>query len=123
MKIGSANFVNFVNCESPGVPVTGQNIPATMSSVILQDKLRRELGYQNIIVTDAMDMGAITQQYTVEEAVVGSLQAGADIVLCSKDFLKAFDTVVTAVEDGTIAEERLNQSVRRILLLKLNSKL
>ena len=98
--------------------VAGEDIPSTMSSVILQDKLRGELGYQHIIVTDAMDMGAITQQYTIDQAVVGCIQAGADIVLCSKDFIQAFNTVVKAVEDGTITEERINQSVRRILKLK-----
>ena len=63
-------------------------------------------------------MGAITQQYTIDEAVVGCIQAGADIVLCSKDFIQAFNTIVKAVEDGTITEERINQSVRRILKLK-----
>jgi len=98
--------------------VAGEDIPSTMSSVILQDKLRGELGYQHIIVTDAMDMGAITQQYTIDEAVVGCIQAGADIVLCSKDFIRAFNTIVKCVEDGAITEERINQSVRRILKLK-----
>ena len=99
--------------------VIGKDIPSTMSSVILQDKLRRELGYQNIIVTDAMDMGAITQQYTIEEAAVGCIKAGADIVLCPKDLVKAFDAVIDAVENGTITEERINQSARRILRLKI----
>ena len=98
--------------------VTGSDIPATMSSIILQDKLRGELGYQNIIVTDAMEMGAITLQYTNAEAAVGTLLAGADIVLGPQNFVEAFDAVVQAVEDGTITEERLNQSVRRILKLK-----
>ena len=102
-----------------GTPnVTGSEIPATMSSFILQDKLRGELGYQNIIVTDAMEMGAITQQYTNAEAAVGTLQAGADIVLGPQKFVEAFDAVVKAVEDGTLTEERINQSVRRILKLK-----
>jgi beta-N-acetylhexosaminidase len=98
--------------------VTGSDIPATMSPLILQDKLRHELGYQNIIITDAMEMGAITQQYTCSEAAVGCIQAGADIVLGPQNFIQAFEAVVDAVEDGTIAEERLNQSVRRILRLK-----
>lgn len=98
--------------------VTGEDIPSTMSSVILQDKLRGELGYQNIIVTDAMDMGAITQQYSIDKAAVGCIQAGADIVLCPKNFLVAFDAVVAAVENGTISEARLDQSVRRILKIK-----
>ena len=102
-----------------GTPnVTGSEVPATMSSFILQDKLRGELGYQNIIITDAMEMGAITQQYNNAEAAVGTLQAGADIVLGPQNFVKAFDAVVKAVEDGTLTEERINQSVRRILKLK-----
>lgn len=98
--------------------VTGSDIPATMSSVILQDKLRGELGYQNIIITDAMEMGAITRQYTNAEAAIGTLQAGADIVLGPQNFVEAFDAVVKAVEDGTLSEQRINQSVRRILKLK-----
>jgi beta-N-acetylhexosaminidase len=102
-----------------GAPkVIGSDIPSTMSPVILQDKLRGELGYKNIIVTDAMEMGAITQQYTNVQATIGCLQAGADIVLCPKNFVEAFDAVVSAVEDGSITEERINQSVRRILRLK-----
>ena len=102
-----------------GTPnVTGTEIPATMSSIILQDKLRHELGYQNIIITDAMEMGAITKQYTNAEAAVGTLQAGADIVLGPQNFIEAFDAVVKAVEDGIITAERIDQSVRRILRLK-----
>ena len=102
-----------------GAPnVTGSDVPSTMSPIILQDKLRGELGYQNIIITDGMEMGAITQQYTSAEAAVGSIQAGADIVLGPRYFIEAFDAVMAAVNDGTITEERINQSVRRILKLK-----
>ena len=99
--------------------VTGSEIPSTMSSIILQDKLRGELGYQNIIITDGMEMGAITQQYTSAEAAVGSILAGADIVLGPRYFTEAFDAVMAAVNNGTISEERINQSVRRILRLRL----
>jgi beta-N-acetylhexosaminidase len=98
--------------------VTGTDVPSTMSSIILQNKLRGELDYQNIIVTDAMDMGAITQQYSNAEAAVGSILAGVDIVLAPKNFIEAFDAVIAAVGNGTISEERINQSVRRILKLK-----
>ena len=86
--------------------VIGSDIPSTMSSVILQDKLRGELGYRNIIITDAMEMGAIT----------------ADIVLGPQNFVGAFDAVIKAVEDGTLTEERINQSVRRILKMKKQIK-
>ncbi len=102
-----------------GVPnVTGSEIPSTMSSLILQEKLRGELGYKNIIVTDGMEMGAITQQYTSAEAAVGSILAGVDIILGPENLREAFDGVVEAVEKGVITEERINQSVRRILNLK-----
>ena len=102
-----------------GTPnVTGSEIPATMSSIILQDKLRRELGYQNIIIADAMEMGAITQQYSCAEAAVGCIQAGVDIVLGPQNLVQAFDAVMSAVEKGTITENRINQSVRRILKMK-----
>ena len=98
--------------------VTGSDVPSTMSPVILQDKLRGELGYQNIIITDAMEMGAITHQYNCAEATVGCIQAGVDIVLGPQNFVQAFDAVIAAVNNGTITEERINQSVRRILKLK-----
>ena len=106
-----------------GAPkVTGSDVPATMSPIILQDKLRGELGYQNIIITDGMEMGAITQQYTSAEGAVGSILAGADIVLGPRYFIEAFDAVIAAVNNGTISEERINESVRRILKLRKESK-
>ena len=102
--------------------VTGTNIPSTLSPVVLQDKLRGELGYQNIIITDGMEMGAITMHYTSGEAAVGSIKAGVDIVLGPRDFTEAFDAVIAAVNNGTLSEERINQSVRRILTLRLAMK-
>ena len=99
--------------------VTGTDLPATMSSLILQDKLRGLMGYKNIIITDDMEMGAITQQFTSAEAAVGCILAGADIVLGPQNFIEAFEAVVKAVEKGIITEERINQSVRRILILKI----
>ena len=102
--------------------VTNSDIPSTLSSVVLQDKLRGELGYQNIIITDGMEMGAITKHYSSGDAAVRSIQAGVDIVLGPKDFIEAFDAVMAAVEAGTITEDRINQSVRRILKLKKGLK-
>ena len=98
--------------------VTGDDLPATLSPVILQDKLRGELGFKGIIVTDAMDMGAITTQFGNAEAAIKSIQAGVDVVLCSKDFTQVFDAVVNAVEKGDIEETRIDESVKRILELK-----
>ena len=102
-----------------GAPkVTGSDIPSTLSSVVLQDKLRGELGYQNIIITDGMEMGAITKQFSSAEAAVRSIEAGVDIVLGPKNLVEAFDAVIDAVNKGSISEERINQSVRRILTLR-----
>ena len=119
-KAGIAWGCQLVMTAHIGAPkVTGSDVPSTMSPIILQDKLRGELGYQNIIITDGMEMGAITQQYTSAEAAVGSIQAGVDIVLGPKNLVEAFDAVMAAMEKGTITEERINQSVRRILKLKM----
>lgn len=98
--------------------VSGDDLPATLSSVILQDKLRGELGFDGVIVTDAMDMGAITKQFSNAEAAIKSIQAGVDVVLCSREFTQVFDAVVKAVEKGEIKESRIDESVKRILKLK-----
>lgn len=100
--------------------VTGSEIPSTMSSLILQDKLRGELGYENLIITDAMEMGAITQQYSPEAATIGCVEAGVDLVLGPKEFTRSFNALVKAVEDGRISEERINESVKRVLKQKYN---
>ena len=98
---------------------TGDNLPATLSSFILQDKLRKELGYQGIIITDAMGMKAISDRYSSGESAVMTLQAGADIVLMPENLPEAFEAVLAAVEDGTLPEARIDESVRRVLALKL----
>ena len=67
-------------------------------------------------------VGAITQHYSRGDAAVKSIQAGVDIVLGPRDFIEAFDAVMTAVNEGTISEERINQSVRRILTLRKELK-
>lgn len=69
-------------------------------------------------MTDAMDMGAITTQFSNTEAAIKAIQAGVDIVLCSREFVKVFDAVVEAVEKGKIKESRIDESVKRILELK-----
>ena len=98
--------------------VTGSKVPSTLSPIILQDKLRGELGYNNIIVADAMEMGAITLHYTNADAAVLAVQAGVDILLGPKNLIEAFDAVIAAVQSGKITEKRIDESVRRILKLK-----
>ena len=101
--------------------VTGSNVPSTLSPMILQDKLRGELGYQGVIITDAMEMGAILRQYPVEDAAVMAIKAGVDVLLCVREYPKVFDAVMSAVRRGEIPESRIDESVRRILKLRHQS--
>lgn len=102
--------------------VTGSNVPSTLSPMILQEKLRGELGYQGVIITDAMEMGAILRQYPVEDASVMAIKAGVDVLLCVREYPKVFDAVIGAVHRGEIPESRIDESVRRILKLRHQSK-
>ena len=94
------------------------NTPATLSHSILTDLLRKELGYQGLIVTDAMDMGGITVRYAPGEAAVRAVVAGADALLMPPVPDAAFEALQAAVKSGRISKERLDASVRRILQAK-----
>ncbi len=94
------------------------NTPATLSHSILTDLLRQELGYQGLIVTDAMDMGGITVRYAPGEAAVRAVVAGADALLMPPVPDAAFEALQAAVKSGRISKERLDASVRRILQAK-----
>lgn len=98
-------------------------VPATLSKTIMTDVLRNELDFQGVIITDALNMGAITEYYTAEEAAVKALIAGADMLLMPEDFYTAYDAVLAAVQDGTITEERINESLDRIYRVKFKDKL
>jgi len=118
-KAGIAAGVQMIMTAHISAPnVTGSNIPATMSSIILTDKLRHELGFTGVIITDAMEMGAITQNYNCETATVETVKAGTDIVLLPQDLKKAHDALVDAVNKGEISQERIDESIRRILRFK-----
>src|SRR5229473_592289 len=92
--------------------------PATLSPRILTDLLRKELGFQGLIVTDAMDMGGITSRNAPGEAAVRAVAAGADAVLMPPVPDAAFEALQAAVKSGRISRERLDASVRRILQAK-----
>lgn len=98
--------------------VTGTAIPSTLSPAVLQGILREELGFDGVIVTDAMEMGAITREYDTARACVLAVMAGADVLLCVKDYRAAVDAIEAAVANGEIPESRIDDSVRRILALR-----
>ena len=98
--------------------VVGDDVPASLNSAIVQGILRDSLGYTGVVVTDSLSMGAITNCYTPAEAAVAALKAGCDIPLMPERFGEACQGVLNAVQAGELTEERLDESLIRILSAK-----
>ena len=98
--------------------VIGYITPASLSPYLLKNILRDQMGYEGIIITDAMNMGAITEHYSAADAAVLAVQAGADMILMPEDLWSAYTAVVHAVRDGQIRETDIDDAVRRILKVK-----
>lgn len=117
---GAKNQVPMIMAGHIAVPsVTNDQLPASLSPVMLDDILREDLGYEGVVITDALNMGAVSNLYGSDEACVMAFKAGADMLLMPKDFQTAYEGVLLAVENGDISEERLDESVRRIIRVKL----
>jgi len=98
--------------------VSSDGLPASLSYEITTEKLRNELGFDGVIVCDSLSMGAITENYSSAEAAVLAVNAGCDVLLTPQSVQEAYDGVLNAVRSGDISEERINESVERILKLK-----
>lgn len=98
--------------------LAGDLTPASMSEAVVTGYLRNELGFDGVIITDAMNMSAISQYNTSEQAAVMALKAGCDMILMPEDFTQALAGVLNAVSQGTVSEERINDSLRRIYRIK-----
>lgn len=117
-----ADFVMVSHLAAPAL--TGDNTPCCMSEAVVTDILRDELGFEGVIITDAMNMGAITNyDYGADGAAILALKAGCDMILMPDDFEVAYNGVLEAVKNGTISEERINDSLRRIYRIKYAEKL
>lgn len=115
--------VDFVMVSHLSAPnVTGDNTPASLSEKMITEILRGQLGYDGVVITDAMNMTAITDYYTADEAAIKALQAGADMILMPEDYETAYNGVLEAVNNGTLTEERINESLRRIFRVKRKDK-
>jgi beta-N-acetylhexosaminidase len=111
-----AEFVMVGHISLPNI--IGDNTPASLSEKIITEVLRGELGFKGIVITDALDMGAISEYYTSDEAAIKAIEAGADMLLMPENFTEAYEGVLAAVKSGRISEERLNESLRRIYRVK-----
>ncbi|UBF26871.1 beta-glucosidase [Kovacikia minuta CCNUW1] len=96
------------------IPALDADYPATLSHRILTQELRQKMGFEGLIVTDALVMGAIANQYGANQAAVLAVEAGVDILMMPLDPPGAIDAVVAAVDAGRIAPERIRASVERI---------
>ena len=103
-----------------------EGMPATLSYHILTELLRKRMGFDGLIITDSLGMGAIEDTFSINEAAVMALNAGADILLFGadknhpqEDQIKVFNHILSSVQTGQIPLERLNESVKRILKAKI----
>ncbi|WP_165052114.1 MULTISPECIES: glycoside hydrolase family 3 protein [unclassified Adlercreutzia] len=128
-EIEDVELVPFRAAMEAGVPlvmvghlsmpsITGDDTPASISRDIVQGILRDELGYDGVVTTDSLAMSAAADLYDSAECAVRALEAGCDIPLMPADFEGAYQGVLAAVASGRLTEQRIDQSVRRILKAK-----
>lgn len=118
-KSGIAAGTDFVMLSHmTAVNVDASGLPSSMSPAIIK-LLREELGFHHVIITDALNMSAITDHYSGGEAAVQAIAAGADMLLMPESLTEAFEALKAAIEDGTLTQERIDESVIRILTVKL----
>lgn len=108
-------MVGHISCPQ----VTGNEEPASLSEKMITGVLREDMGFDGVVITDAMNMGAIAENYSPAEAAVKAVLAGVDMILMPEDFQQAYTGVLNAVKSGKITQERLDASVIRIIGLKL----
>ncbi len=110
---GSSPWIMVGHIATP--KATGNDLPATMSKEIITDLLRNKMGFDGIVITDALEMDAIAANYSSAEAAVAALQAGVDLLLMPADFYEAYQGVLDAMASGTLSEDRVNESLFRII--------
>lgn len=98
---------------------SGDGLPGDLSPVVVSQWLKKDLGFNGLVVTDAHQMGAIIDNYTSAEAAVLAVKAGVDIIMMPDDLKAAADGIAAAVANGGITEERLEESVSKILKKKM----
>ncbi len=120
---GSNAGADFVMLGHISLPeITGNDLPATFSEKVIS-LLREKIGFQGIIITDSLVMDAVTDRFSSAEAAVMAINAGVDVLLLPENLPEAIDALIDAVESGEISEERINQSVLKILNKKIEGKI
>lgn len=116
-----AQGLDFVMVGHISVPnVTGDDTPASLSEKMISEVLRKDLGFKGIVMTDYLNDKNIVKNYSAADAAVKAIQAGADLLLEPDDLEAAYEGVLKAVKKGDITEDRLDESIYRILRVKLS---
>ena len=116
-----AQGMDFVMVGHISVPnVTGDDTPASLSEKMISEVLRKDLGFKGIVMTDYLNDKTIVKNYGAADAAVKAIQAGADLLLEPDDLEAAYEGVLKAVKKGDITEDRLDESIYRILRVKLS---
>ncbi|MHA2961940.1 glycoside hydrolase family 3 protein [Priestia megaterium] len=121
-NVDNNNF--FVMVTHIKYPAYDKENPASISPIIIQELLRNQLGYNGLVVTDDLEMGAVSKYFTYEELGVRAVEAGADVLLVCHTLdsqEKMYNGILQAVKKGKISEKRIDESVKRILTHKLTS--
>lgn len=122
-KSAAENNIDFVMTSHISLPkVLGSDTPVTFSYEAITEILKKDLGFKGLIITDSLKMGAISKHYTSAEAAVLAFKAGNDLLLMPKDIKQAVDGILLAIENGEITEQRINESVIKIIEYKLKIK-
>lgn len=100
--------------------IINKKIPTSLSPEMIEIILRSKLGYTGLVIPDSLKMKALSKYYSQEEIYLNAIKAGNDILLMPQDIKLAFETIYNAVNDGVIDENRINQSVMRILSIKFD---
>ncbi len=112
--------IDMVMAAHISVPdITGDDTPCSMSREMITGILRENLGYNGLIITDALNMGAVSQQYDSAQAAVCAISAGVDLLLMPSDLDKAYEGLKDALDEGKITQERIDESLERIISAKL----
>lgn len=124
--LDSCEFEPFRRAIAAGVPlimvghiktpnVTADDLPASLSRVMIGETLRRELGFDGVIISDSFQMGAVTERYSPAEAAVKFLEAGGDMILMPEDLDAAYQGILDAIASGILSRERIDESCLRVL--------
>lgn len=110
-------MVGHLTCA--GLTDANTDLPASLNPAVIDGILRKQLGYEGLVITDSLEMEAAVQACEPNQQAVLAIQAGADLVLMPKDFEQAYNGLLEAVREGEVSESRIDESLRRIISAKL----